>query len=78
MVTKDMKIMSVVNKFPGTFDVFMQYGLHCIGCNAARYENIEEGAKVHSIPIQEFLIALNNAAKNSNTKKNYLDINNLL
>ncbi len=30
-------------------EVFQKYGLGCIGCAAARFENLEAGAKVHGI-----------------------------
>ncbi|DAB23224.1 TPA: disulfide oxidoreductase, partial [Candidatus Gastranaerophilales bacterium HUM_21] len=28
---------------------FAKYGLGCIGCAAARFENLEAGAKVHGV-----------------------------
>ena len=30
-------------------EVFAKYGLGCIGCAAARFENLEAGAKVHGV-----------------------------
>ena len=48
-VTKEMNILDIVNQFPQSVEVFMKYGLGCIGCAAARFENLEAGAKVHGV-----------------------------
>jgi hybrid cluster-associated redox disulfide protein len=48
-VNKDMSIIEVVQKYPETLEVFAKYGLGCIGCAAARFENLEAGARVHGI-----------------------------
>lgn len=46
-VSKDMNIMDIVQSYPQSIEVFQKYGLGCIGCAAARFENLEAGAKVH-------------------------------
>ena len=46
-VTKEMSIIDIVQKCPESLEVFAKYGLGCIGCAAARFENLEAGAKVH-------------------------------
>lgn len=48
-VTKDMSIIEVVQNYPQSLEIFAKYGLGCIGCAAARFENLEAGAKVHGI-----------------------------
>jgi len=63
LVTKEMTISEVVQKYPKTFFVFLDYGLHCIGCPSALAETIEEAAKVHRIDLKKFLKDLNQAAK---------------
>ncbi|HAE62787.1 DUF1858 domain-containing protein [Alkalibacter saccharofermentans] len=62
-ITKDMDIMSAVNNFPETVDVFQRFGMHCFGCMAARFENIEQGAAAHGIDVDVLLEALNEVAK---------------
>lgn len=62
-ITKDMPIMEIVEKHPETIEVFMKKGLHCIGCAAARFETLEEGAVAHGIDADELVEALNKAAK---------------
>ncbi len=46
-VTKDMNIMEIAQAYPQSIEVFQKYGLGCIGCAAARFENLEAGARVH-------------------------------
>ncbi len=48
-VTKDMGILEIVQNYPESLEVFQKYGMGCIGCAAARFENLEAGAKVHGI-----------------------------
>lgn len=48
-VTKDMGIIDIVQQYPESLEVFAKYGLGCIGCAAARFENLEAGAKVHGV-----------------------------
>lgn len=50
-ITKDMKIEEVVKKYPQTAEVFAKYGFHCIGCVAAGFESIEQGAVAHGIDV---------------------------
>lgn len=48
-VTKEMGILEIVQNHPESLEVFQKYGMGCIGCAAARFENLEAGAKVHGI-----------------------------
>lgn len=59
MITKDMSIMEVVTNYPDTAAVFMQSGMGCLGCAAAHFENIEQGALAHGIDVDELITALN-------------------
>ena len=58
-ITKEMGIMEVVGKWPQVAPVLMEYGMGCIGCAAAHFESIEEGALAHGIDIPALLQALN-------------------
>ncbi|MBQ9376794.1 MAG: DUF1858 domain-containing protein [Schwartzia sp.] len=59
-ITKDMSIMEVVQKYPDTIEVFMNSGMGCVGCAAAHFENIEQGALAHGIDIDALMQGLNN------------------
>ena len=62
-ITKEMGIAECVQKHPETVDVFMKHGLHCIGCMAARFENIAAGAAAHGIDVDELIVDLNAAVQ---------------
>jgi len=50
------------NEFvPETIEVFARNGLGCIGCAAARFENLEAGAKVHGLNPDQLVEELNAA-----------------
>lgn len=58
-VTKDMSILDIVQKYPQSLEIFAKYGLGCIGCAAARFENLEAGAKVHGFDPDEMIAEIN-------------------
>lgn len=61
VVTKSMSIGEVVQKHPETIPVFMQHGLHCLGCAIASFESIEQGAQAHGIDTDALVTGLNDA-----------------
>ena len=63
-ITKDMGILDVVQQYPETVEVFGQLGFGCLGCAAARFENLEAGAKVHGFDPDELVAKLNEAIIN--------------
>ncbi len=58
-VTKDMGIIDIVQQYPESLEVFAKYGLGCIGCAAARFENLEAGAKVHGVDPDAMVAEIN-------------------
>ena len=58
-ITKEMGILEIVQKYPQSLEVFAKYGLGCIGCAAARFENLEAGAKVHGVDPDEMVKEIN-------------------
>lgn len=58
-LTKDMSIMDVVSQYPETVEVFINAGMGCLGCAAAHFENIEQGAFAHGIDIDQLMEDLN-------------------
>ena len=58
-ITKDMSILEVVQKYPDTVDVFVNAGMGCLGCVAAHFENIEQGAMAHGIDVDQLVKDLN-------------------
>lgn len=58
-VTKEMGILEIVQNYPQAMEVFAKYGLGCIGCAAARFENLEAGAKVHGVDPEQMVAEIN-------------------
>lgn len=58
-ITKDMGIIDIVNECPESLQIFQKYGMGCIGCAAARFENLEAGAKVHGIDVDTMVKEIN-------------------
>ena len=62
-VNKNMSIAEVVMKWPETAGAFMENGLHCYGCAAARFETIEQGAMAHGVDPDKLIEAINASIK---------------
>ena len=58
-ITGEMSIMEVVEQWPQTAQVLMRHGMGCLGCAAAHFENIEQGAAAHGIDIESLITDLN-------------------
>ncbi|MBM4430891.1 MAG: DUF1858 domain-containing protein [Chloroflexi bacterium] len=56
-----MSIGEVVKKYPQVVPVFFEHGLGCLGCAAAHFENIEQGAKAHGVDVDALIEDLNKA-----------------
>lgn len=61
-IDKSMSIIEVVQQYPQTVEVFRNYGMGCLGCAAARFENIEQGATAHGIDVAALIADLNKVA----------------
>lgn len=62
LVTKDMLIADVIQKYPGTAEVFTKYGIHCAGCHFSSAETIEQGLAGHRMELGTIIEELNAAA----------------
>lgn len=58
-ITKDMTIMQVLQMDQELANIFMRYGLHCLGCPGATMESIGDAGKVHGIDVDALLKDLN-------------------
>lgn len=58
-ITADMTIGEVLRANPKTAQVFMQMGMHCLGCPSATNESVGEAALVHGLSVEEILEKLN-------------------
>ncbi len=62
-ITKDMGIQEIVEKHPETVEVFFRHGMHCLGCAAAHFETLEQGAEAHGIDVDKMVKDLNKSVK---------------
>ncbi|MBU0496997.1 MAG: DUF1858 domain-containing protein [Candidatus Thermoplasmatota archaeon] len=63
MITEDMTIQEVIEKYPETAMVFAKYNIGCIGCIAASFERIKDIAGVHGTDVKAFVKDLNSVIK---------------
>ena len=59
MITKESIIGDVLDKFPATAPLFLQMGMHCLGCPASRGESIEEACMVHGLDVDPLVEEIN-------------------
>ena len=51
MITREMTISDIISKHPETIEVFRTFGLDCMECQIADYEEVEHGAGAHNVDI---------------------------
>ena len=54
-----MGTLEVAQAYPESVAVFQKYGMGCLGCAAARFENLEAGAKVHGFDPDQMVAEIN-------------------
>ena len=59
IITKDTGIIEAVQSHPEIMEVFAEYGLGCIGCMAAHFETIGQGAGAHGIDVDALIEDIN-------------------
>jgi len=53
-ITKTINLGELSNTYPELVEVLVNdYGLHCVGCMAAAFETLEEGARAHGFSGKE-------------------------
>lgn len=71
-ITKKDNLAKLVTRYPEITELLMfGYGLHCLGCMAASFETLEEGAKAHGMSnkeIETMVEKLNQKIKLKKTK----------
>lgn len=58
-VTKETVIGDLLDFDEGTAQFFLEIGMHCLGCPAARGESIEEACEVHGTDADELVAKIN-------------------
>ena len=58
-IDKKMSIGQVLTINRGTAKIFMEFGMHCLGCPHATAESIEDACAVHGANADELVHQLN-------------------
>ena len=58
-ITKDTIIGDILTIAPQTAPLFMNIGMHCLGCPASRGETVEQACMVHGVDPDAFLAQVN-------------------
>jgi|APSaa5957512576_1039674.scaffolds.fasta_scaffold56775_2 hybrid cluster-associated redox disulfide protein len=79
-ITKDIGFSELLEKHPEAVEVLMNSGMHCIGCPAAMFETLEQGAMMHGVDVKKLVEEINNKLKvkkdgNSDKKRSEDEIN---
>lgn len=54
-ITRTTIIGDIMSKYPYAAEVFMDYGIHCVGCSASSFESMEQGILGHGFSEGELL-----------------------
>jgi len=53
-IGKEMNLGELVQTYPKLAEALAEdYGLHCVGCFAAEFDSLEQGAKIHGYDDKE-------------------------
>jgi hybrid cluster-associated redox disulfide protein len=68
-IKKQMGIVEIVQKYPQVVEVFFKYGMHCLGCAASHFENLDQGCQAHGIDADKMVADMNAILKKSKQPK---------
>lgn len=58
-VEKNMTLAQVLNADRNTARIFMEFGMHCLGCPHATAESLEDACRAHGANVDELVHQLN-------------------
>lgn len=61
MITKEMTVGQVLRLYPQTVQIFLELGMHCLGCPSSTMESIEGAALTHGRNVDDLVTQLNNS-----------------
>ena len=59
MITKDSIIGDILDMAPECAPLFLEIGMHCLGCPSARGESVEMACEVHGVDADELVEKIN-------------------
>ena len=58
-ITKDTIVGDILDLAPQAAPLFLEIGMHCLGCPSARGETVEMACAVHGVDADELLEKIN-------------------
>ena len=62
MLTDEMTVAEVLEKWPGTVSVFQELKTACVGCTMAPYDTLADVARIYDMDLSSIMTALQEAA----------------
>jgi hybrid cluster-associated redox disulfide protein len=64
----EMTVDTVMRRWPSTIRVFVDFGMHCVGCPIATFHSVDEACSEHGIDLGKFLERLRENAQSAQTQ----------
>jgi hybrid cluster-associated redox disulfide protein len=61
--TADMMVDQVMNRWPATIRIFLDFKMGCVGCPIAAFHSVDDASREHKVDPAAFLRALKAIAK---------------
>ena len=61
-LTLDMTVDQVMNRWPASVRVFLDFRMRCVGCPIAAFHSVEEASREHEIDAHALLASLRSVA----------------
>jgi hybrid cluster-associated redox disulfide protein len=61
IVSPDILVAELFNKYPQTVPIFIGYQMSCVGCDMNGFETLEDAAKIYGIQVDQLIAALEKA-----------------
>jgi len=59
LITPDMFIADIMERWPETIMLFLEHGMACAGCSLADFSTLADALEVYNIPQEKILVRLN-------------------
>ncbi|MBN1150872.1 DUF1858 domain-containing protein [candidate division WOR-3 bacterium] len=59
LITPEIKLSEVIQKYPKTLEIFQKYNLHCLGCLLAAGESLKDGLTAHGLDVDQVVKEMN-------------------
>lgn len=65
LITPDLIIAEIMDRWPGVINFFLDYRMACIGCSMSSFDTLEDALNVYKLPHGKMIRLLNELARES-------------